>query len=542
MSSVLPAQRLHGWSWLFHAARVLKEVALPLLILVLLKREEILLSLGLAGTAAALACAYGWLRARSVRYELLAEEIVIREGLFAQELRHVPFGRIQSVSERRGLLHRALGVTELVLESGSGGRPEAVMRVLDSRSAAQLAESLRLHRAGRAEPAPAVAAGPVAAAGGPGAGAAAAAGSAPTVLLAVPTAELVKLGLISNRGFLVVAAVVGVLSQNTELLQRVPGADRLAESLGARINQVAGIGMAELLAGLLALLVLAAVAVRVLSVGHALVTQHGYTLTRGGDRLRVQRGLLTRTDVSGRVGAIERLVLERTLLHRLFGRCTLRVDLPASVVAAAGAVPRLDHLAPIASVEQADALIRTCLPGVDLQALAWRPLHPGAAWRRWQRTLRWLLPLLAAGTLLAWGLPGLPADAGPVVLGLSAVLLGASAWHARRWAAGAAYAQGPGVLVWRSGVFTRRWVLLPEGRCQAVLLRRSPADRRAGTARLCTDAQSVGLVLALDIPWLAEADALALRGRLWRASAVLSPRAPSPESQPTAAARRPAPP
>jgi putative membrane protein len=163
VSSVLPAQRLHGWSWLFHAARVLKEVALPLLILVLLKREDALLSLGLAGTAAALACAYGWLRARSVRYELLAEEIVIREGLFAQELRHVPFGRIQSVSERRGLLHRALGVTELVLESGSGGRPEAVMRVLDSRSAAQLAEALRLHRAGRAEPAPAVAAGPVAA-------------------------------------------------------------------------------------------------------------------------------------------------------------------------------------------------------------------------------------------------------------------------------------------------------------------------------------------------------------------------------------------
>lgn len=511
MSTVLPTRRLHGWSWLFHATGVLKEVALPLLILVVLKREAALLALGLAGTAAALACAYGWLRARSVRYELLAEEIVIREGLFMQELRHVPFTRIQSVSERRGLMHRIFGVTELVLESGSGGRPEAVMRVLDPRDAAQLAQALRLHRAGRAE---ATAAEPTAA------------GADPAVLLAVPAAELVKLGLISNRGFLVVAAVVGVLSQNTEILQRVPGADRLAESLGARLSQAAGAGMAELLVGLLALLVLAAVAVRVLSVGHALVTQHGFTLTRSGERLRVQRGLLTRTDVSGRLSAIQRLVLERTLLHRLFGRCSLRVDLPASFVAAAGAAPQLDHLAPIASVGQADALIQTCLPGVDLQALAWRPLHPGAAWRRWQRTLRWLLPLLAAGTLLAWGLPGLPADAGPVVLGLSAVLLAASAWHAHRWAAGAAYAQGPGVLVWRSGVFTRRWVLVPEGRCQAVMLRRSPADRRAGTARLCTDAQSVGLVLVLDIPWLAEADAVALQARLWQANAALShPRA-----------------
>ncbi len=521
MSSVLPAQRLHGWSWLFHAAGVLKEVALPLLILVVLKREDALVSLGLAGTAAALACAYGWLRARSVRYELLAEEIVIREGLFAQELRHVPFTRIQSVSERRGLLHRLIGVSELVLESGSGGRPEAVMRVLDPRSAAQLAEALQLHRAGRAEPAPAAAAGAGAPGGAPGAGAAANPGPAPTVLLTLPAAELVRLGLISNRGFLVVAAVVGVLSQNTELLQRVPGAERLAESLQARISQVAGIGMAELLAGLLVLLVLAAVTVRVLSIGHALVTQHGYTLTRSGDRLRVQRGLLTGTDVSGRLGAIQRLVLERTLLHRLFGRCSLRADLPASLVASAVALPKLDHLAPIASVEQADALIQTCLPGVDLQALAWQPLHPAAAWRRWRRTLAGLLPLLAAGTLLAWWLPGLPADAGPVMLGLSAALLGGSVWHARRWAAWAAYAQGPGVLVWRSGVFTRRWVLLPEGRCQAVLLRRSPADRRAGMARLRTDALSLGPHHALDIPWLAEADAVALRARLWQASAVL---------------------
>ena len=521
MKAPTPAGRLHPWSWLFHAAGALKEIALPLFVLVVVQRERDLLVAGLAGTAAVLVIAYGWVRARNFRYEVLADEIVIREGIFTRETRHVPFTRVQSVSERRGLLHRFIDVTELVLESGSGGRPEAVMRVLYPRDAVRLAEQLRLHRAAQADTAGTVDPAASGAAGHPapsGQGAAAPGPSA-EVLLSVPTVELLKLGLISNRGFLVVAMVAGIVSQNTEILERVPGADRLAEAVEAGFGEAAAAGVLQLAAWLLALLAFALVFVRVLSLAHAVFTHHGFTLTRSGDRLRVRRGLATRIDVSGRVGAIQRLVLERTLLHRLFGRCSLGVDLPAAVVTPSEPVPRLDHLAPIASAAQAQALIQACLPGLDLQALQWRPLHPGAAWRRWQRTLLWLLPVLAGCTLLAWWLPGLPADSGLAMLALSVALVAASGWHARRWAAWAAYAVDHGVLVWRSGVLTRRWVMLPEGRLQSVMLRRSPADRRAGTAALSADAMGMILSRALEVPWLAEADAVALHARLWRASA-----------------------
>ncbi len=515
MSAELPARRLHPWSWLFHAKGALKEIALPLLILVVLRREQELLVAGLGAAAVVIVCAYGWVRARSFRYEVLADEIVIREGIFTRESRHVPFTRIQSVSERRGLMHRFIDVAELVLESGSGGRPEAVMRVLYPREAAGLAEQLRLHRAAQADLA---ASGATAPSAGPGQGAAASA-QAPARLLAVPTVELIKLGLISNRGFLVAAMVAGIVSQNSELLELVPGADRLAEAVDAGVSEAVAASVWQLAAWLLALLAVALVFVRVLSVVYAVFTQHGFTLTRQDDRLRVQRGLLTRIDVSGRVGAIQRLVLERTLLHRLLGRSSLRVDLPAAVVTANEPVPRLDHLAPIASPAQAQALIQACLPGLDLQALQWRPLHPRAAWRRWQRTLLWLLPVLGACTLLAWWLPTLPADAGPAMLALSAVLVAASGWHAWCWAAWAAYAVDHGVVVWRSGVLTRRWVLLPECRAQVVMLRRSPADRRAGTAGLSVDAMGVTLSRALEVRWLAEPDAVALHAQLWRASA-----------------------
>lgn len=520
-----PARRLHPWSWLFQAAQGLKEVVLSVLVFSVLKHEQPLLVGGVAAAVALLLSAYGWLRAHSFRYEVMADEIVIREGLFTRESRHVPFTRIQSVSERRGPLHRFVDVTELVLESGSGGRPEAVMRVLGSREAALLAERLRLHRSAAAETAGPAAPGRAATPGGPQPGPAAAEPEPgpepePERLLALPGAEIVRLGLISNRGFLVVAALLGVVSQNAELLAAVPGADRLAEAFDAGARQAADASVLQLAGWLLVLLALALGVVRVLSVGHAVFTQHGFTLTRSGDRLRVQRGLLTRVDTSGRVSAIQGLVLERTLLHRLFKRCSLRVDLPAAVSTATGPTPRLDHLAPIATGAQADALIRACLPGLSLQALSWQPLHRGAAWRRWQRTLWWLLPLLAAGTVLAGWLPGLPADTGPGVLGLSVALVAASGWHAHRWAAGAAVAVGPGVLVWRSGVFTQRWVMLPLAQAQAVCVRRSPADRRAGTARLSVDTMAQGHRLALDVPWLAEADAAALRARLWPASAL----------------------
>ena len=520
-----PSGRLHPWSWLFHAAGALKELALPVLAVVVLKRNDDFSALGVAVGAAALACAYGWLRARSFRYEVLAEEILIREGLLMRESRQVPFTRVQSVSERRGLVHRLVGVTELVLESGSGGKPEAVMRVLGPGEASRLAEQLRLHRAARA------------AGAGEGTGAAAedpngATGRPQQVLLTLPTVELVKLGIISNRGLLVVATGIGVLSQNPDLLDLVPGAEQLAESVYGRLAEAASAGLARLLPWILGLLAAVFVLVRLLSLGYWIVTQHGFTLTRDGDRLRVQRGLLTRVDVSGRVGAIQRLVLERTLLHRLFSRCTLRVDLPAALVAT-GHVPRLNRLAPIATSEQAQALIRDCLPGLDLQTLAWRRLHPDAARRRWERSMLWLMPAVAPGVALAWWLPGLPADAGPVALAAAAVLVAGSAWHARLWATSAAYAADQGVVAWRSGVFGRTWVLVPEGRTQVVTLRRSPRDRRVGTATLCADAMTATGTRALRLPWLAEADAAALNARLWHAGVEALPRnrpGPSPGS------------
>ncbi|MFM7505998.1 MAG: PH domain-containing protein, partial [Rubrivivax sp.] len=102
---------------------------------------------------------------------------------------------------------------------------------------------------------------------------------------------------------------------------------------------------------------------------------------------------------------------------------------------------------------------------------------------------------------------------------LAAALPLAAVWHARRWVATARFAVGAGVLVWRSGVWTQRWVLLPQSRAQVTSLHRTPLGRRASTARLNMDTMAPTPRCALVLRWLAEADAVALNQRLWRAGA-----------------------
>lgn len=491
----LPAERLHPWSWIFHAARWLRGLALPLIVVVFVGSDEGVGGLAVAALGSALAIGLGVARAWSFRFEVGPDELLIREGVLVRELRHLPLTRIQSVSERRGPLHRLLGVTELVLESGSGGEPEAVMRVLAPEAAARLAELLRRQRGAAQHAAPADA--------------------APRTLLSLPVAELVLLGLVSNRGLVVVAVLGGVLGQYPQLLERLPGSRQLLGTVEAVVDRVAGLGAWPLVAGVVLMLLAVFLALRVFSVVHALLTQYGFTLERSGDRIRVRRGLLTRVELGGRVSGVQRLILERRPLHRLLGRCSLRVDLASRSPAAEGGEPlpeQLEYLAPIATPAQAQSLLTELFPGLELDSLHWQPLHPSAARRRWQRTLVWALP--ASVVLLGLAVHESRDPAAAVASGALALLLPlGSAWHAGLWARWSAHAAGHGVVVWRSGVLTRRWVLVLDDRAQTTCIERSPADRRIGTATLSVDTQGAGPSRALLIRWLAESAAVELGAR-----------------------------
>jgi putative membrane protein len=331
-------------------------------------------------------------------------------------------------------------------------------------------------------------------------------------LLALDARELVRLGLISNRGMLVVAAAVGFVAQTDSKLfaefARVVGGTLMG--WGERLHlETAGFVVAALA------LMLAAVAVlRVFSIVIAFLQFHGFTLRRDGERLNVQRGLLTRLRGSLPRDRIQAFDLHEGLLHRWFGRRSLQVDTMSADSAMEGT--SLRHLAPIATPDAMDALVATLLPRASWPPAAWRPLHPAAWVRQWLPGAA--LWLLATGVLSwrfgAWG---------------ALALLGVpwAAYAARQWARRAGYAEAGGLVAVREGWLDVHWRFAETRKVQALRLSRSPLDKRFGMASVLLDTAggSPGMN-ALRVRYLAEADARALYAALSQAMAATALAAP----------------
>jgi putative membrane protein len=109
-------------------------------------------------------------------------------------------------------------------------------------------------------------------------------------------------------------------------------------------------------AAVLLLFVLALAGLRLLSMVWALLRFHGFVLAEQDGRLSMQRGLLTRVRASLPRHRIQSWTLQEGVLHRWFGRRSLRVD-SAVVEAGAGEKRSLRELAPIATPARVDELV-----------------------------------------------------------------------------------------------------------------------------------------------------------------------------------------
>ncbi|MEO6066291.1 MAG: PH domain-containing protein, partial [Lysobacterales bacterium] len=134
-------RRLHPWSWLFVLFTQLRQVLVPLVVLLVFGRGDRWEFFGVA--AAAGLSLYALIYSVGFRYRLRGDELIVKEGIFNRTERHIPIGRIHNVVQRRNPLHRLFGVTELRLESAGGSKPEAVMNVIARAEADRLERVLR---------------------------------------------------------------------------------------------------------------------------------------------------------------------------------------------------------------------------------------------------------------------------------------------------------------------------------------------------------------------------------------------------------------
>lgn len=503
-----PERRLHPLSWLFVLLQQLKQFIVPLAALLLFGSRGdspggFWAEIGPVIAVVALALSSLW-QYFTYRYRVGSDSLVVRSGVLERSLRQIPFARIHNVALHQSLLHRLFDVAEVRLESAGGKKPEAQMRVLKLADALALEALIRRRGPAGARETEASTEGP---ASPSHAGTAQARHEAPArVLLQLPPAEVVRLGLISNRGVIVVGgAFAGAWQFSPRLLPN------LFEDWGQALFGYAGahqFGLADYGIAIATLVLAFVLLMRLLSIAIALLQFFGFILREHDTRLTVERGLLTRVRTSVSRRRIQAWTLHEGVLHRLLQRRTLQVD--TAVVDSSEQPQRgLRDLAPVATPDACDALVAHLLPRAHWPPREWQPLHPRAVWRL-------ALPGTAFGLLLAaalgwrfgaWGFAGL--------LWLPCAFI-AARQHARR----AGYAFDNGMVAVREGWWSRHWRFAELDKLQALRLTRSPLDRSMGMATLWLDTAGAGAFSPpLRIRHLDAATAQALLEGLTRAVA-----------------------
>lgn len=451
-------QRLHPWSWLFELQQHLQQFLLPLVALLVFgsRRQDGEWPFHLVTLAVLLAMAgSALLQYLTYRYRIGDDALTVRSGILERTRREIPFARIHNVVVHQNLLHRLFGVAELRLESAAGNKPEAQMRVLRLQQALELERLIR--QGGTRVPL-----------------AADSTQAAPGTLLALPLPELVRLGLISNRALVVAAAAIGAVWQMfprevAEDFVRDQGRQAMGYASQLQLDSVPLAGTVAVVL-LIGLLLMAA-----MSIALAIVQYHGFRLSEAERRLTVERGLLTRLRSSVAHRRIQAWTLREGVMHRLFRRRQLRVD-----IASGGGQEQegraLKELAPVAAPAACDALLRHLLPGVQWPPAQWQAV----SMRGWWRLCLPALIIVAAVTALgcrqfgAWGL-------------LPLLWLPWSALNAHRQVARMGYSIDPQRVAIRGGWWSRWWRVAELDKLQALRLDRSPLDHCFGTATLTLD-------------------------------------------------------
>jgi putative membrane protein len=260
--------------------------------------------------------------------------------------------------------------------------------------------------------------------------------------------------------------------------------------------------LAVLLVGAVGLLVL----VRVLSMIWSWLRLYEFRLSRVGEDLRTEYGLLTRVTATIPLRRVQTVTIREAPLQRLVSRQSVRVETAGGERAPdEGPKTPREWLAPIVRASAVPALVREVLPGFDLDALEWQPLHP-RAFRRAVKPALLIVTAIGLPNLVMFGWTAVPV----VLLALAWMTL--ATWqHVRRMR----WAVTGDAVAFRSGWLWHNITIAPVVRIQTVEYTESPFDRRALMARVRADtAGGREPAHGIAIPYLARDTAYALYDHL----------------------------
>lgn len=417
------------------------------------------------------------------RYRLEGDELIIDSGVLSRRRRVIPVARIQNVDLKQSPLERLARVAELQLETASGGsETEASLAVLDLQEAHTLQARLRERRVASAD-----GAAPIATIDHRATEATGAAASQPEPLLRLSVVDLVVAGATSNEAGLIAAGLATVIQFMDDF--------GIADRVDVWLESVAGQPSELSLSGTVVFIAVLALAFIifgwVLSIGATVVRFYGFTLTRVGDDLRREYGLLSRHHSTVPLERVQVVRIEETLLRRPLGLAALKIE-------SAGTGPKqrenavgggAEAYVPITRRGDVGRLLRAVFDDAHLEGVEMHPVAPVSMRRSF---IRLAVPILL-GTAIATWLD--PAGAAIAALLVPAWFFARAEYRARAWG------RSPGYSMVRGGVLTRTNAVIPDRKVQTLHLQANPFQRRLGLATLLIDTAGGGRAAqAVDLP------------------------------------------
>jgi putative membrane protein len=474
-SEVIPPtrQRLHPTSLVFEFVSGIRRFLFPALIALLGAASGSRVGLIVAASLFLVQAIISTFSYLTLRYEITPSELIVQRGWIFRSVRRIPLPRIQNVDMVQNLLHRAMSVAEVKIETASGTEPEAVLRVLSL----DQVENLRRGIFGQSVPtlnleqvdAPKSDSSPPSIV----------TDGVDPLVYSIPAKHLLIAGLCSNQGLVLVSLAIGALYE----LNAIQG----GKWRSSGIWQIFDWNPQRWLLLIVAAILGGMIIVRLLSAVWFVLRFYGYRMTKHGGDLRISCGLFTRISATVPVERIQFISIQNTWLLRKLGFATIRVETAGgggkSNEEATQTVGRRWFVPVIRSDQVAEVLIRIRPDHQwDESTFPWQGLSPGAASRMMRIAI--IVDVLFIGVgLLVWFPWG-----GLIAVALLPVLI----WRAIRKARSHRYFRTDTMLGFRSGTFTRKFSMTFLNKIQVVRWSQSPFDRRWKMAQLTIDTAAAG--------------------------------------------------
>lgn len=446
--------RLHNISPLFLFIEAIKKSVIPLAIGIVgtSGNKQDFIIIAIAAFASVMTIVQFWF----YHYWLEDDRLVVKEGILFKSLRQVPYERIQNLNIEKNILHKLFNVATLQVESASGVKPEAVIRVIADEQVKHIQQTIKnkgaVANSEREEKDTDISQ-----------------DEAPP-LYQMSNKDVTTYGFISHKALVPIGIVGSILSQNDYYRDKFIGfAQKFVGDLHVELWTLSDWLVYSLIFGLITLMT-----IWLSSIGLAFLKLYQFKLSKMDKNLHAEMGLLTKITANIPIKRIQLIKIKFTPLHRWFKKVSIKMETAGGVTEQSGIT--MNWIAPLVSRPKGQQIISHIQPEVDWPKIKWQNLE-SRAWKRVfkKAMLLILIPMLPLLYIYHW-------------VGLLPLLLTPVAFaYAKAYVAKAGFAVNKQLLAYRHGVFFHTISVVKIAKIQNISYMQTPFDKRNAMARISVD-------------------------------------------------------